>query len=81
MTDPQKLFDEAYEDCLKDCFKTLGTNLNDGQQPPPEERFKDCCETCRKAREIARQQGGAAPAGASARMSMAPARGKKKARR
>jgi hypothetical protein len=47
-------FQEAYQDCLKQCFNVLTSNLVTPGETPDDAaaKFKKCCENCRKALEI-----------------------------
>ena len=55
----KNLFDDAYADCLGNCFKVLVDNLIPGAQDPgdPEQKFRACCDWCRKAKEVADRLG------------------------
>lgn len=48
----QETFDEAYADCLKNCFEVLSIgSITDAANS--EQRFRTCCDNCKAARKIA----------------------------
>jgi hypothetical protein len=55
MTMKDDVFDEAHKDCLKLCFSVLTMNLVVGTPDDAEAKFKNCCDNCRKARDVARK--------------------------
>ena len=52
--DEASTFDEAESDCLKNCFNVLVDSLvTDPSGFESQERFRKCCELCKKARVLA----------------------------
>lgn len=50
------VWDQARDDCLKNCFDVLVDALADDDAGPGTVRFWRCCDLCQKAREIAERK-------------------------